>query len=246
LWWKPSNNGANNFIYFKFKKDFGVIIYLYVDDILIFSTNMNVIVEIKKYLTFIFKIKDLCEVDTLLGIKFKKHSSCYILNQSHYIEKILDKFKHFNIKETNTSFDSSMKLNDYCDKTVVQLEYVSFIRSFMYLMHCTKLDIAFAIYKLSRYTSMLNKDHWKAIESVFGYLKITIDLGLFYFDFLAVLGEYCDANWTTISSDNKSTSWWIFSLGGDAIFWASKNQTCISHSIMEFEFIVMDITGKEA
>jgi len=163
-----------------------------------------------------------------------------------YSYKILDKFKHLNINEANTPFDSSIKLNDYCDKTVAQLEYVSSIRSFMYVMHCTILDIAFVIYKLSRYTSMLNKDHWKAIESVFGYLKITIDLGLFYSDFLAMLGGYCDANWTTSSSYNKSTSWWIFSLGGDAISRASKKQTCISHSSMEFEFIVMAITGKEA
>jgi hypothetical protein len=81
LWWKPSNNGADKFINSKFKKDFGVIIYLYVDDMLIFSINMNEIVEIKRYLTFIFKIKDLCEVNTLLGIKFKKHSSCYILTK---------------------------------------------------------------------------------------------------------------------------------------------------------------------
>jgi hypothetical protein len=106
-----------------------------------------------------------------------------------YSYKILDKFKHLNIKEANTPFDSSIKLNNYYDKTVTQLEYVSSIRSFMYVMHCTILDIAFVIYKLSRYTSMLNKDHWKAIESVFGYLKITIDLGLFYSNFLAMLGD---------------------------------------------------------
>ena len=72
---------------------------------------------------------------------------------------MLNKFNHLNIKKVNTLFDSSMKLNDYCDKTVAQLEYVSSIRSFMYVMHCTILDIAFVIYKLSRYTSKLNIDH---------------------------------------------------------------------------------------
>ena len=76
-----------------------------------------------------------------------------------YSYKILDKFKHLNIKEANTPFDSSIKLNNYYDKTITQLEYVSSIKSFMYVMHCTILDIAFVIYKLSRYTSMLNKEH---------------------------------------------------------------------------------------
>jgi hypothetical protein len=35
-----------------------------------------------------------------------------------------------------------MKLNDYCDKVVAQLEYDSFIGSLMYVMHCTRPNIA--------------------------------------------------------------------------------------------------------
>jgi hypothetical protein len=103
-------------MYSKFTKDFGVIICLYMDNTLIFSTNMIEIVEIKRYLTFIFKMKDLSEVNTILGIKVKKHNSRYALNQLYYIEKMLDKFKHLNIKEANTLFDSNMKLNDYFEK----------------------------------------------------------------------------------------------------------------------------------
>ena len=146
-------------MYSKFTKDFGVIIYLYIDDMLIFSTNMIGIVETKRYLISIFKIKYLCEVDTILDIKVKKYSSGYALNQSYYIEKMLDKFKHLNINKANTPFDSSMKLNDYCDKAVAQLEYDSVIGSLMYVMHCTRPNIAFVICKLSRYTSKPNTDH---------------------------------------------------------------------------------------
>ena len=49
----------------------------------------------------------------------------------------------------------------------------------------------------------------------------------------------------TSSSNNKSTSGWIFSLGRSAISWASKKQTCISHSTMESEFIAIAAAGKE-
>jgi hypothetical protein len=38
------------------------------------------IVETKRYLTSIFKMKDLGEVDTILGIKVKKYGSGYALN----------------------------------------------------------------------------------------------------------------------------------------------------------------------
>jgi len=182
------HNGADKCMYSKFtKKKISVIICLYVDDMLIYSINMIGIVETKRYLTSIIKMKDLGKVDTILDIKVKKQSNGYALNQSHYIEKMLDKFKHLNIEEVNTLFDSSMKLNDYCDKAVAQLEYANVIGSFMYVMHYTRPDIAFAICKLSRYTSKPNTNHWKGIARVFGYLKRTIDLGLFYSDFPTIM-----------------------------------------------------------
>ncbi|GJR57097.1 zinc finger, CCHC-type containing protein [Tanacetum coccineum] len=48
------------------------------------------------------------------------------------------------------------------------------------------------------------------------------------------------------AEDNSSTSGWVFLLGGGAISWASKNQTCITGSIMESEFVALAAAGKEA
>ncbi|GKD41823.1 hypothetical protein Tco_1262030, partial [Tanacetum coccineum] len=45
--------------------------------------------------------------------------------------------------------------------------------------------------------------------------------------------------------DNSSTSGWVFLLGGGAISWASKKQTCITGSIMESEFVSLAAAGKE-
>ncbi|KAK2998650.1 hypothetical protein RJ639_024320 [Escallonia herrerae] len=53
---------------------YGVIICLYVDDLLIFGTNLEGIFETKEYLNSRFKMKDLNEIDTVLGIKVKKHN----------------------------------------------------------------------------------------------------------------------------------------------------------------------------
>ena len=52
-----------------------------------------------------------------------------------------------------------MKLNDYCNKTVAQLEYASAIGNLMHVKYCTRPNIAFTICKLSRYTSKPNMDH---------------------------------------------------------------------------------------
>jgi hypothetical protein len=46
---------------------------------LIFGTNMKGVYETKKYLASMVKMKDLNEVDTILGIKVKKHSGGYAL-----------------------------------------------------------------------------------------------------------------------------------------------------------------------
>ena len=51
-------------------------------------------------------------MDTILGIKIKKHSEGFSLCQSHYVEKVLQRFEHLNIKETNTPFDRSIKLGE--------------------------------------------------------------------------------------------------------------------------------------
>ena len=240
------HNNADKCIYSKFTKDYGVILCLYVDDLLIFGTNLQGISETKKYLTSCFKMKDMYEVDTILGIKVKRHSGGYALNQSHYKAKILEKFKHLGIKEANTPYDTSIKLVENTGRAVAQLEYASAIGSLMYAMHCTRPDIAYAVCKLSRFTSNPGILHWKGIARVLGYLKKTMSLGLFYGNYPAVLEGFSDASWITGAHDNKSTTGWIFTLGGAAISWASKKQTCISHSTMEAEFTALAAAGKEA
>ena len=109
----------------------------------------------------------------------------------------------------------------------------------MYAMHCTRLDISFAMRKISRFTSNPSAAHWKGIARVLGYLKKTINFRLIYDNFFSVLEGYTDASWIISTSDNKSTTGWVFTLGGRAVSWASKKQTYIAHSTMDFEFVAL-------
>ncbi|GKD59621.1 zinc finger, CCHC-type containing protein, partial [Tanacetum coccineum] len=88
---------------------------------------MEGINETKKFLSSCFQMKDMNEVDTILGIKVKRHSGGYELNQCHYIDKIIDKFQHLNIKEANTPYESSCKLVENDGRAVAQIEYASAI-----------------------------------------------------------------------------------------------------------------------
>ena len=112
------HNSSEKCMYSKFTKEYGVIVCLYVDDMLIFGTNMKGVCEIKKYLSSLFQMKDLNGVDTILGIKIKRHGEGFSLCQSHYVEKVLQRFEHLNIKEANTSFDRSIKLGENIEKAI--------------------------------------------------------------------------------------------------------------------------------
>ncbi|GJZ30382.1 hypothetical protein Tco_0575429, partial [Tanacetum coccineum] len=100
--------------------------------------------------------------------------------------------------------------------------------------------------KLSKYTSNPGTRYWQAIQRVLKYLKKTIDYRLTYTGYPSVLEGYTDASWISNTKENSSISGWVFLLSGGAISWASKKQTCITGSTMEFKFVALGAAGKEA
>ena len=62
-------NEADKCVYYHFGGGQGVIMCLYVDDILILGTNLNVIEEVKKFLSQSFEMKDMGVVDVIMNIK---------------------------------------------------------------------------------------------------------------------------------------------------------------------------------
>nr|GEY60051.1 zinc finger, CCHC-type [Tanacetum cinerariifolium] len=129
---------------------------------------------------------------------------------------------------------------------VSQLEYSRAIRCLMYAMINTRPDIAFAVGKLSMYTSNPSALHWQALGRVFQYLKGTIDYGLTYSGYPSIIKCYFDASWINNMEDHSSASGWVFLLGGGAISWALKKKTCITSSAMEYEFVALVAAGNEA
>ncbi|GKF52327.1 hypothetical protein Tco_0148794 [Tanacetum coccineum] len=67
--------------------------------------------------------------------------------------------------------DPVEKLKPNTGKPVDQLEYSRAIGCLMYAMTSTRPDIAYAVGRLSRFTSNPSRQHWQAITRVFKYLK---------------------------------------------------------------------------
>ena len=64
----------------------------------------------------------------------------------------------------------------------------------MYAMTCARLDITFAVGKLSRYTSNPSQAHWQAVYRILKYLKHTMDYGIYYTRYPSVLEGLSNAS----------------------------------------------------
>ncbi|GJQ98485.1 zinc finger, CCHC-type containing protein [Tanacetum coccineum] len=242
-----SLNQADKCMYNKFDASGkGVIICLYVDDTLIFGTDQDQVNKTKEFLSSNFDMKDLREVKVILGIRIKRGNNGISISQSHYIEKILTKINFANCSPVYTHVDPTVKLQPNKGTPMSQLEYSRAIGCRMYAMISTRPYIAFAVGKLSRYTSNHSALHWQALGRVFQYLKGTMDYGLTYSGYPSVIEGYSDGSWINNMEDHSSTSGWVFLLGGGEISWALKKQTCITSSTMKSEFMALAAAGNEA
>jgi hypothetical protein len=239
-------NNADKCVYYRHGGGEGVILCLYVDDILIFGTNMKVIYDVKSFLSKSFDMKDLGEADVILKIKLNKNKSGITLSQSHYVEKILSQFGFIDGKSSPTPYDPSVILRKNKNEPTNQLKYSQIIGSLMYLASATRPDISFVVSKLSRFMSNLGIDHWYALERIMRYLCGTMSYKIHYSGHPAVLEGYSDANWISYVDDIKSTSGYVFTFGGGAVLWRSCRQTILMRSTMEVELTSLDTATVES
>jgi hypothetical protein len=68
-------NEADKCVYYRYGGGEGVILCLYVDDILILGTSLDVIKETKDFLSSNFEMKDLGEANVILNIKLLKEGN---------------------------------------------------------------------------------------------------------------------------------------------------------------------------
>ena len=218
-------NEADKCVYYRHGGGEGVILCLYVDDILIFGTNLKVIEEVKSFLSQNFEMKDLGVADVILNIKLLRDNEGGItLLQSHYVEKVLSRFGYSDCTPSQTPYDPSVLIRKSKGMAKDQLRYSQIIGSLMYLASATRPDIAFAVSKLSRFVSKPGDVHWHAVERVMRYLKGTMNYGLHYTGYPSVLEGYSDANWISDADEMKATTGYMFTLGGGTVSWKSCKQ----------------------
>jgi len=119
----------------------------------------------------------------------------------------------------------------------------------MYLMIATQPDLAYAVGTLGHHTSNPGEEHTRALNRVFRYLQGTKNRALTFQRGMKdglVLKGYADADWASDKNDRKSTSGYVFMLGGGITSWSSKKQSAVALSSTEAEYIAGGHAAKEA
>ncbi|RVW92345.1 Retrovirus-related Pol polyprotein from transposon TNT 1-94 [Vitis vinifera] len=217
---KENMNKFDQCVYMKVNESKYIFMVLYIDDILLASSDVNLLNDTKRILSVNFNMKDLGEASFVLD------SICRRAKLMMYV-----------VKGDKLSNEQCPK-NDLEKDVMKTIPYASVVSNLMYAQVCTRPNIAFIVNVLGRYLSNPGHDHWVAAKKVMRYVQRTKDFMLVYrrMDNLEVVG-YSNSDFGGCSDDRKSTSGYIFMLASGAISWKSVKQSLIASLTMYVEFV---------
>ena len=115
----------------------------------------------------------------------------------------------------------------------------------MYAMVCTRPDIAHVVGVVSRYLANTGKEHREAVNWLLRYLRGTSSTSLCFGKGKVTLQGFVDTDLGGDVDSSKSTSGYIYTIGGIAVSWMSRLQKCVSLSSTEVEYVAIAEDGKE-
>ncbi|KAG7310616.1 hypothetical protein JYU34_003408 [Plutella xylostella] len=243
-----SKSSSEPCVYHKSGKHGLTILALYVDDILLFTERNSQEKDlIKQKLNMEFEITDLGPASHILGMRLCKHDDRITLDQSKYIESVLQKFKMEDCKPSATPMETGVKLTKALNSgDISKFDYRGLIGSLMYIAVGTRPDIAHAVSYLSQFNDCYDESHWKAAKRVIRYLKGNKDLCLNFVKGGISITAYADADWGRNESDRRSYTGYVFKLGESIVSWESRKQRTVALSSTEAEYMAISDACKEA
>ena len=161
-------NVEDNCVYTKFKNGKFIFLVLYVDNILLASSDVSLLLETKKFLSSKFDMKDLDEASFVLGIEIHRDRSKGVLglSQKAYIEKILKKFNMHKYSPSPALIVKGDRYGDFqCPRNQYEIDqmktvpYASAVGSLQYAQVCTRPDLTFVTGLLGRFQSNSGTEH---------------------------------------------------------------------------------------
>ena len=219
-----TNNGfseckSDNCVYVRILGSEFSIVALYVDDVFIASRTMHGVKLILEFLKKDFSIKEMGDLHYYLGIKVERIRAerKLFLSQKAYVDQVVDRFSLSECKPCFTPADME-PLTKSDGMSVVKYPYREAVGSMMYLMLCTRPDIANAVGCVAKYCDAYDVSHWTAVKRILRYLRTTKNYRLeFSGESQERLTCYADASWASDSDTRRSTTGYLFKLNGNLI-----------------------------
>jgi len=230
-----------------------LIVALYVDDGLVLCNNLTIIDDVMRHLKSKFEIT-VMDPKCFIGLQIYRDRPKreIFVNQSFYINRIIERFNMSEAKTASTPFDYTQRLGkvgapDGKKHIIVDVPYREAIGSLLYASQGSRPDISFAVSFLSRFCSEPTLAHWRAVKRVMQYLKDKPNLGLHY----SKSGKenqivaFADADHAMDIDTRHSTTGYVVLLNGGPIVWRTKKQSIIAASTTEAEFVAASVACRE-
>ncbi|XP_042954676.1 uncharacterized mitochondrial protein AtMg00810-like [Carya illinoinensis] len=224
-----SQSKANYSLFTKKEGNSFVALLLYIDDILLASSDIDSIEIVKKSLSAEFKLKDLGLAKFFFSMEIARSKKGISLSQRKYALELISDSGLLAAKSALFPTDTHVKLSKDDGELVDDvLAYRMLIGKLLYLTH-TRPDITFAVHHLSQFLDSPRMPHLQAAMRILRYLKSALGQGLLFPTSSKVhIKTFSDSDWASCPDTRRSISGYCIFIGNSLVPWKSKKQHTIS------------------
>jgi hypothetical protein len=147
-----------------------IFIVIYVNDLILVCNNKDKLLQVKEKLSRKFEMKDLGKLHFFFGMELERdYGRLLYINQTGYLKEILKRFCMEDYKAIGVPLDPKRKLKKNVNKDdgMVKVHYQQVVRSLMYAMLCTWLDMAYPISAMSQHMADPSLEYWIMVKCIF-------------------------------------------------------------------------------
>ncbi|CAI7872798.1 unnamed protein product, partial [Closterium sp. NIES-54] len=227
-------------------------VLVYVDDLIFATADTEALTLVKSELQKRHTCTELGELRSYLGLQITRDRAqrTITLTQSHMVHEVLQRFGfQFSSPQPTPLSTSHLLYAPPSDESVEPSGlYPELVGCILYLMTCTRPDLAYPLSLLARYVApgRHQKVHWDAAKRVLRYLCSTSGLGLVLGGRgPVVLTDHADASWVDDLATQRSSQGYTFSLGSGSVSWQSTRSSSVLSSSCEAEIYAGAMAAQE-
>ncbi|CAI7932274.1 unnamed protein product [Closterium sp. NIES-54] len=227
-------------------------ILVYVDDLVFATADTAGLAHVKSELQKRHTCTDLGELRSYLGLQITRDRAqrTITLTQPHMVQQVLQRFDFTYPSPQATPLSSRHSLSALPSDESVEPSgpYPELVGCLMYLMTCTRPDLAYPLSILARYVApgRHRPEHMAAAKRVLRYLCSTSGLGLVLGGRRpVVLTGHADASWADDQATLRSSQGYTFSRGSGSVSWRSTRSSSVLSSSYEAEIYAGAMAAQE-